>query len=436
MFFYYGLASYILCKIIFNYPDYLQEPEFIDNQKNGIKCILENNVAIEDSDVIIEKSEEPKVDKCNDTSIISEQTEIAYLIIRCLAKMEHGIGKNLLAKMLSGSKSKEIVKLKLYNNPHYNSLNNLSKKQILHIIVQLLNNNYLETVPQSNYKLFKPVLAVTKKGKDAVIFEENISLSSEDYSEIVDQEPGNSESHVDDQLYEILRDFRTSVAKDKKILPFSIFHNETLEQIASQKPVTFADLSKIKGIGKAKTELYGEAIIKLIRDYSSPNKEDTIKKQNDNSRTWIKEGLSSLPIETWMKSDSIKRTTCETFNLLNDGYNLSEIANLRGFAQSTIAGHLVKLIVLGKKVDLNSIDLEVSTDKKLKIIESLKINGFDSMHDIKKQVDASITFEEISVVIALILQKNPDILEEVLSLKFPSSLYEQTKNDFEETCLY
>jgi hypothetical protein len=58
------------------------------------------------------------------------------------------------------------------------------------------------------------------------------------------------------------------------------------------------------------------------------------------------------------------------------------------------------------------------------------------MHDIKKQVDASITFEEISVVIALILQKNPDILEEVLSLKFPSSLYEQTKNDFEETCLY
>jgi ATP-dependent DNA helicase RecQ len=242
--------------------------------KKGIECIRENDVEIDDLVCeYIEEVPELKADECNEdectgTPVISDQTEIVYLIIRCLAKMEHDIGKHLLAEMLSGSKSKKIMELKLHNNPFYGSLKNLSINQVVDIIVQLISNDYLQIVPQNNCQFYRPVLVVTKRGKDAVIFKENISLSPVDGSDIVDQETDNLELGVDIQLYNILKDFRTLVAKEKKIPPYCIFHNETLEQIAFHKPNTITDFLRIKGIGKARVESYGEDLIRIIKDYS------------------------------------------------------------------------------------------------------------------------------------------------------------------------
>jgi ATP-dependent DNA helicase RecQ len=71
-------------------------------------------------------------------------------------------------------------------------------------------------------------------------------------------------SEADPALLEKLRDWRRALAKEKKVPPYVILHNNHLADLAKRRPTTRNDLSEIKGVGPKRLELYGEALIELI----------------------------------------------------------------------------------------------------------------------------------------------------------------------------
>jgi ATP-dependent DNA helicase RecQ len=67
-------------------------------------------------------------------------------------------------------------------------------------------------------------------------------------------------------VFERLRAWRTSVAKQLGMPPYVIFHDSTLRLIAASPPSTLNELRQINGVGDAKLEKYGQAILDVLAD--------------------------------------------------------------------------------------------------------------------------------------------------------------------------
>ncbi|MEU1591010.1 DNA helicase RecQ [Micromonospora sp. NPDC005710] len=65
-------------------------------------------------------------------------------------------------------------------------------------------------------------------------------------------------------LFERLRAWRATTAKEQGVPAYVIFHDATLRQIASDAPGTLADLSRISGVGENKLAKYGEQILGVL----------------------------------------------------------------------------------------------------------------------------------------------------------------------------
>lgn len=70
----------------------------------------------------------------------------------------------------------------------------------------------------------------------------------------------------EERTFEALRAWRLSEARDKDVPAFVVFTDATLVAIAEARPQTLEELGDLPGVGSAKLERYGEAILEIIRD--------------------------------------------------------------------------------------------------------------------------------------------------------------------------
>ena len=71
-------------------------------------------------------------------------------------------------------------------------------------------------------------------------------------------------------LFERLRAWRTSVAKEAGMPPYVIFHDATLRLIAASPPSTLDELRQINGVGDTKLDKYGQAILDVLAVADQP----------------------------------------------------------------------------------------------------------------------------------------------------------------------
>ena len=65
-------------------------------------------------------------------------------------------------------------------------------------------------------------------------------------------------------MFERLRAWRTSVAKELGMPPYVIFHDATLRQIAASPPSSLDELALISGVGETKLARYGQQILEVL----------------------------------------------------------------------------------------------------------------------------------------------------------------------------
>lgn len=66
------------------------------------------------------------------------------------------------------------------------------------------------------------------------------------------------------ETFEALREWRTSVAKEKQIPPYMVFSDATLVGIVEAAPASTAQLSGINGVGAKKLAEYGDAVLEVL----------------------------------------------------------------------------------------------------------------------------------------------------------------------------
>ena len=77
----------------------------------------------------------------------------------------------------------------------------------------------------------------------------------------IEEEPS---SEVDAALYAALTAWRLKEAKRRRVPPFQILHDRTLEALAAERPGDEEELLEIAGIGPAKAKKFGPALLRLL----------------------------------------------------------------------------------------------------------------------------------------------------------------------------
>ena len=70
---------------------------------------------------------------------------------------------------------------------------------------------------------------------------------------------------MDESLFGRLRQLRLELARARGVPPYVIFHDTTLRELAARRPTTLAELLDIPGIGERKAEVYGAALLDVVK---------------------------------------------------------------------------------------------------------------------------------------------------------------------------
>jgi ATP-dependent DNA helicase RecQ len=74
---------------------------------------------------------------------------------------------------------------------------------------------------------------------------------------------------VDRQLFEALRTLRLSLARERGVPPYVIFHDTTLRELARHKPTTVEALRHVYGVGARKADDLGEIVLAVVREHQA-----------------------------------------------------------------------------------------------------------------------------------------------------------------------
>ncbi len=106
-------------------------------------------------------------------------------------------------------------------------------------------------------------LASPKSFKIAI--NRDYSGGSDDYDDLDDSQ--GKTAVLDELLMTLLTDLRKSVAKKTGVPPYVIFQDVSLEDMATQYPISMEDMSKITGVSRGKAERYAKPFIEMIGKY-------------------------------------------------------------------------------------------------------------------------------------------------------------------------
>ncbi len=57
------------------------------------------------------------------------------------------------------------------------------------------------------------------------------------------------------------------MAREQSVPPYIIFLDKTLRSVVAKKPPSLAELAQISGVGQAKLERYGDAVLQVVREH-------------------------------------------------------------------------------------------------------------------------------------------------------------------------
>lgn len=189
-----------------------------------------------------------------------------------------------------------------------------------HFWNSLLRNMLLEKLIEKDIEEYG-LLKFTKKGeaflKKPVSFKIALNNLFEE-ANADDDEGGPSTvtgtTAADDKLFNMLKDVRKQVAKEKNLPPFVIFLESSLEDMATAYPTTIQELEKCQGVSKGKALRYGKKFTEVIAKYVEENDiakpDDFVMKSvvnRNNNKVFIIQNVDKkIPLETIAKNKSLK----------------------------------------------------------------------------------------------------------------------------------
>lgn len=194
---------------------------------------------------------------CLDDRELIDVTKETQMVLSCIKRMGENYGKQMLMKVLAGSKEQKVKNFGFDRLSTYGLLKKYAQKDILQLIEFLISGGYLLSV-SGEY----PVLKVTESG--IAVLTGKKQVFKKEPKKVV-----QLSDEAADSLFEALRELRTDLASEAGVPPYVVFSDSTLKEMSQQRPQNRLAFLQIKGVGQSKLDKYGEAFLAVIKEAQS-----------------------------------------------------------------------------------------------------------------------------------------------------------------------
>jgi len=190
---------------------------------------------------------------------------LAVKILSGVARLRGRFGQGMAVKMLTGSRENTVEKFRLNRLSTYGLLAGFSQEQVEKWVQELMAQGYVKRETTRLGERSYSVLLLTPRGEEAMKKREAIPLTLPVSRKKFPPKPLTEESHPG--LFEELRKLRLQLARQEGLPPYCIFHDRTLREMASRRPLTPREMMAIVGVGEITFRKYGRFFLDLISSH-------------------------------------------------------------------------------------------------------------------------------------------------------------------------
>lgn len=182
---------------------------------------------------------------------------------------------------------------------------------------------------------------------------------------------------ADEQLFEMLKTLRKNVAKQKNLPPFVIFQDPSLEEMATNYPISIDELKNITGVGAGKASKYGKPFVDLIKKYVEDNE---IERPMD------------LVVKSVVNKSGLKVYIIQN---IDRKISLEDMADAKGLKLGDIISEIETIVASGTRIDIQYyINEVIDEDRQDEVFEYFRSAESDSVEDALKELGEDDYSEE------------------------------------------
>ena len=273
-------------------------------------------------------------DNCLHPKTKIEAKNQLVIVLNTILAIKENFRADYVIDFIEGRETEEIIAHKHQDHDLFGAGEDEDNKLWNPVIRQALIAGYLKKDVE-NYGLLK----VTSAGKKFLKHPESFMIVedkefNEDYESTAEQEGGTSA--LDPTLNAMLKDLRKKVSKQMNRPPYVIFQDVSLEQMATDYPVTLEELKNIQGVGEGKVKQpYAKEFVDLIKRYCDEN--DITRQADLRVRTVAKKSMLKVKI-----IQGIDRQVA-----------LDDIANAQGLEFEELLDEVEAIVYSGTKLNID-----------------------------------------------------------------------------------
>ena len=320
-------------------------------------------------------------DNCLHPKTKIEAQEQLVLVLKTVQALKENFRAEHIIDFLSGHETEEIIAHKHQNHDLFGAGEDMEEKHWNPVIRQALIAGYLKKDVE-NYGLLKLTSAgkkFIKKPESFMIVEDN--EFSEDY-ELVSSDSEGGTSALDPTLNAMLRDLRKKVSRRLERPPYVIFQDVSIEQMATDYPVTLEELKNIQGVGEGKVKQpYAKEFVNLIKRYCDENE---IERHSD------------LRVRTVAKKSLLK---VKIIQAIDRQIALDDIATAQGLEFEELLDEVEAIVYSGTKLNIDYFLEEVMDEDHVDdIYDYFSESESDSLEDAINELGQECSEDEIRLV--------------------------------------
>lgn len=325
-----------------------------------------------------EKGCEGKCDNCRYPKESFDGKEVATMALSAVKMVEEKFVLSHLIQILRGSNNQQIH---LYGHdklPVFGKGEDRTEKDWKSIFSQLIVHDYL-LKDIDDYGVIK----LARNGQSYLDNPHSLKLIKfQDFEKFrKNAAPVEEFKTYDTDLFEKLKVLRKKIAKEKKIPPYVIFQDPSLEDMSTKYPISMAEFQNITGVGRGKAQKFAASFIKLIKDHVDSN---GIERVTD---VVVKSTARKSMNKLFIIQHVDRRTP------------LNQIAEIKGLEYSELLEHIEQIVYSGTKLNIDYfIENQVDEDKEDEIYDYFMNSETDSLDAAQEELGLDFTKEEIQLV--------------------------------------
>ncbi len=222
-----------------------------------------------------------KCSNCQNEFEEVDVTHVAMKIIGCVMDCHQRYGVNVVVGTVCGNNSAKLRAYGVSKLPSYGSLQELSEAKVKQIMNQMLVEQIL-FLTNDKYTLVK-LTSLAKEvyeGRKKVILKQPKRSIQQEMERDKSKKQAAKRYRKSDiltsaglELFERLRELRSTIAREEAMPPYIIFSDKTLVDMCVKRPGNRKEMLQVSGVGENKFERYGGRFLERIAECTAGKKE-------------------------------------------------------------------------------------------------------------------------------------------------------------------